>query len=158
MRKSVIEFFATWFYLGLSPKAPGTVASLGALPFVFLCSLLLSSIAYMAIVFVFLIFAIFISHEYESFIGVKDSRKIVIDEVAGILITMTLIPWTFMSVVLGFLLFRFFDILKPFPINYIDKKIKGGIGIVADDVLAGIFANFLLQIIYSHTSWLGVGL
>jgi phosphatidylglycerophosphatase A len=84
-----------------------------------------------------------------------DRSEIVIDEVVGFLITMVWLPMTWQSLLLGFLLFRFFDILKPFPIGYLDRKVPGGLGVVVDDIAAGIFASLILQAVYSYTSILG---
>jgi phosphatidylglycerophosphatase A len=72
---------------------------------------------------------------------------VVIDEVAGFLLTLFLLPSSLLILSLGFVLFRFFDILKPFPIRTLEKKVKGGMGIVLDDVLAGIYANLSLRLI-----------
>ena len=84
-----------------------------------------------------------------------DSKEIVIDEVAGFLITMTWLPMTWQSVVIGFILFRFFDIVKPPPIRQLDKKIQGGVGVMIDDIAAGIISNFILQILFTYTLILG---
>ena len=78
----------------------------------------------------------------------KDDGRIVIDEMMGFFITMLWVPKTARFIVIGFFLFRFFDILKPFPIRRLEKKIKGGFGVVLDDVLAGIYANIVLRLIY----------
>ena len=145
-----IKLSATFFYTGLSPKAPGTVGTLAAIPLVFF-AYTLGSEAYVAITVLFTIFSIFICQLYEQRNEVHDSSEIVIDEVAGFLITMALIPLSFKSLVLGFLLFRLFDILKPFPINLLDKKVQGGFGVVVDDLVAGLFANIILQMI--HQKW-----
>jgi len=79
----------------------------------------------------------------------KDDPRIVIDEVMGFLITMLWLPKTILFIILGFFLFRFFDILKPFPIRQWERKLKGGIGVVLDDVMAAIYANIILHLISS---------
>jgi phosphatidylglycerophosphatase A len=84
-----------------------------------------------------------------------DDGDLVIDEVVGLLITMTWLPITWQSFVFSFILFRILDIGKPFPINLLDKRIKGGLGVMLDDVAAGMIANVLLQLVYSKTNWLG---
>lgn len=89
-----------------------------------------------------------VSSFYKSSEDTHDAQEIVIDEVAGILITMTWLPAHWFYVVTGFVLFRLLDILKPYPISAADQKIKGGIGVMADDILAGIIANIILQIVY----------
>ncbi len=82
----------------------------------------------------------------ERLIGETDSRHIIIDEFVGFLVSVAFIPHTYGYLASAFLLFRFFDILKPFPIGLAEKALKGGAGIIADDILAGIFTNLVLQI------------
>ena len=110
----------------------------------------------MVIVFIILIAGIYICEAYENKMQKHDSKEIVIDEVVGYLITMTWLPLTWQSAVLGFILFRFFDILKPPPIRQLDQKVKGGVGVMIDDVAAGVIANIIMQLIYAETNWLGV--
>ncbi len=78
--------------------------------------------------------------------GVHDDSSIVWDEVAGMLITMLAVPLSWQTLLMGFVLFRFFDILKPWPISYLDKHVHGGFGIMIDDVLAGLFALFIIHL------------
>ncbi len=143
---------ATWFGCGKVPRIPGTVGTLGAVPLLFLFSFF-APLQYMLATLVFTVLAIFVSHLHESFSGKHDSQEIVIDEVAGLLVTMTWVPFTWPYVVAGFLLFRFFDMLKPWPISYLDKRVGGGVGTVADDLLAGILSNIILQVIMQK-GWL----
>ena len=89
--------------------------------------------------------AIWIAGEAEKMLGKKDPGCIVIDEIAGMAVTLLAIPFTLQNAIAGFLLFRFFDVLKPPPIRTIDKKVHGGVGIVLDDVIAGVFANLVLR-------------
>jgi phosphatidylglycerophosphatase A len=142
----VITILATWFGCGKAPKAPGTFGSLGAIPLVFALSFL-PPIPYMLVTMIFTIAAIFVAQLYEGITGKHDDKEVVIDEVAGMLVTMAWVPFTWPYVILGFLLFRFFDVLKPFPISYVDKKVGGGIGCVGDDLIAGILSNIILQVI-----------
>ncbi len=151
------KYVATVWPLGKSPIIPGTVGTLGGIPLVLLLSHF-DNFRYMLFTFIFVIFACAVCIMYERQSEKHDAREIVIDEVAGFLVTMTWVPATWQFMLAGFLLFRFFDGLKPFPINLVDRKIKGGIGVVADDLLAGIFANVILQIIYVNTHWLGLQL
>lgn len=150
----LIEMLATFFYVGKIPFAPGTFGTLAAIPLWYALSQL-NPIWYMTITFLIVLLGIFVSQMYEKTKAEHDSKEIVIDEVAGFLITMVWLPPTWQSVLLGFLLFRFFDIVKPPPIRQIDQKIMGGVGVMADDVVAGIVANLILQIIYNQTLWLG---
>jgi len=141
-----IAILATWFGCGKAKKAPGTFGTLGAIPLVYAFSLA-GPINYLMLTFVFTIAAIFVAHFQEAATGVHDSKQVVIDEVAGFLVTMAWTPFRWPYILIGFVLFRFFDILKPYPISYIDKKVGGGIGCVGDDLLAGILSNIILQVI-----------
>ena len=152
--RTLIKMIATYFGIGFSPKTPGTVASLAALPLVFFISKL-GPIYYMIFTFLLTIAGIIVCEAYEKMNEGHDRQEIVIDEVVGILITMTWMPQTWQAYLVGFLLFRFFDILKPFPIGRIDQKVGGGLGVMLDDVAAGIIANVILQVIYTKTNLLG---
>lgn len=150
-----IELLATFFYLGRVPLIPGTIGTLGAIPLVFLFNLG-GLIGYTALTFVFCLFAIRISDIYEHTVQDHDTKEVVIDEVAGFLVTMFWMPATWQAFVYGFLLFRILDIFKPFPINLIDRRAQGGFGTVVDDLVAGVIANVILQFVYTQTDWLGV--
>jgi phosphatidylglycerophosphatase A len=140
-----ILFVATGFYSGKAPFAPGTFGTCIGLIFCFFLSK-----ASTAMIIPCLLLVIFLSvpiaHKAESLLGNKDSGEIVIDEIAGILITLAGLPFTVPNVIIGFMLFRLLDIVKPFPIRFLEQKMPGGIGIVIDDVAAGIMANILLRI------------
>lgn len=151
----LIELLATFFYTGKSPKAPGTVATLATIPLWYALAHL-HAIWYMVVVLVISVGGMFIAQLYENKKGEHDSKEIVIDEVAGFLITMTWLPMTWQSLVLGFILFRIFDIVKPPPIRQLDEKVQGGVGVMIDDIAAGIASNFILQILYTYTLVLGV--
>jgi phosphatidylglycerophosphatase A len=135
---------SSFFYLGYSPVAPGTVGTLGAVLLFYLISGF-SNLEYVLFTVVLIIFSVWVSEVARIRLGDSDPSRIVIDEVCGFLVTMILIPPSIINIALGFLLFRFFDILKPPPIRR-SETLPGGLGIVADDVLAGIYANILLQI------------
>ncbi len=109
----------------------------------------------MTVTFIIVLLGIFVAQVFEKHADQHDSKEIVIDEVAGFLIAMTWLPPTWQSLVAGFLLFRFFDIVKPPPIRQIDQRMQGGIGVMADDVAAGLIVNLILQVVYTHTGWLG---
>lgn len=147
--KNFIEIFATWFGLGKSPKMPGTVGTIGAIPLFLLFLLIKENIYYHNIYFIFLVvlflFAVYISEKAEKIYGEKDAQCIVIDEVLGYMVTMFLIQPSIINVIMGFILFRIFDIIKPYPIKKL-QNIKGGLGVVIDDFLAGIMANILLVV------------
>ncbi len=157
MQKTLIECLATGFYVGRIRKAPGTWGTLWGVPLFLLLSLF-HPLTYMAITLILVGVAIWVSHLYELHTERHDSQEIVIDEIVGFLVTMTWLPATWQSLLAGFMVFRFLDITKPFPIRTIDRRMRGGIGTVADDLVAGLVANVILQIVYSETPWLGVQL
>lgn len=133
---------ATWFGSGLSPFAPGTFGSLAALPFGY--GILLYGDTLMLGVMIMALFwpAVIAAKHVDNHLGKRDSSAIVIDEVLGVWLTMLAITDTpTVAQVMGaFALFRFFDILKPFPIRWIDRKLKSPLGVILDDLVAGFFA------------------
>jgi phosphatidylglycerophosphatase A len=144
IRKQIILFLATGFYVGYIPFAPGTFGTLVGLPFCLLFTLIGTKWAFL-LTLVIICFAIGIAHQAEKNLQKKDPGLIVIDEMAGILVTFLAISFNAETAVLGFYIFRILDIAKPFPIRYLEKRLPGGAGIVLDDVAAGIFANFILR-------------
>jgi phosphatidylglycerophosphatase A len=154
MRTFLLQL-ATFFGVGKIPKGPGTWGTLATVPIVYLLSLA-GPLIYMTAVILFMPLAVIAAEVYTREFNVKDDPKIVVDEVLGFLITMTWMPLTWQTYLAGFVLFRFLDILKPPPIKYFDKRVPGGLGVVMDDVVAGIVANIFLQILYTQTPWLGV--
>ena len=134
----------TGFGVGYSPIIPGTLGTLIAIPVYLLLSSIPSPL-YELTLFAFFFLAMWLSDNAEIYFGKKDDSRIVIDEMIGFLTTMLWIPGTVLTIVIGFVLFRFFDILKPFPIGSVEKKFKGGWGVVLDDVLAGAYANILIR-------------
>lgn len=137
---------ATGFGVGYSPVAPGTLGTLVAIPIYYFLSDIPSPL-YEITLIGFLFLSVWISEYAERIFGKKDDQRIVIDEIIGFLITMLWVPKTILFVILGFFLFRFFDILKPFPIRSLEKRLKGGFGVVLDDVVAGVYANIILHLI-----------
>jgi len=148
-----LKTLGTWFGLGLVPFAPGTFGTLGAIPLVYLFQRW-GEMPYMFSVLLFAVASIFIAQLYEEVVAADhDPSEFVLDEVAGFLVTMTWIPFTWAYLLAGFVLFRLFDIVKPFPISWVDKRVPGGFGAVADDLLAGILASIGMQLIF-HFQWL----
>lgn len=141
-----IYFVAFGFGTGAIPFAPGTFGTLMAIPFYLLLSPL-PVIPYVVFLGLFIAFSSWICSRLSREINVHDHVGMNIDEFAGFFVTMTAVPAGFGWIVMGFLLFRFFDIIKPWPIGYIDEKVQGGFGMILDDVIAGIFACAILQII-----------
>ena len=153
----MIEFFATAGFVGHMPKAPGTFGTLVAVPIAFLLAQAGPGIYLLATVLL-IVFSIWISELHERRLGSHDSKQIVIDEVVGYLVAFAWLPMTWMAFVAAFLVFRLFDIWKPYPISVLDRKVKGGLGVVVDDLAAGLLADFLLQMIALKTPWLGPSL
>lgn len=135
------------FGSGLARKAPGTFGTLAAIPF-FLVIQSLSWPLYLSWLVVTFALGVWWCDRASKTLGVHDHGGIVWDEFVGYWITMFMAPAGWLWIAIGFLLFRFFDILKPWPIRVLDARVKGGFGIMIDDVLAGIFAAISLQIIY----------
>lgn len=145
--KDPVQFLALGFGSGLAPKAPGTFGTLAAVP----CFLLMSGLTpliYAAIVLVVCIAGIYICEKTANDVGVHDHGAIVWDEFAGLFITMFMVPVSWQSVVVGFILFRVFDIAKPWPISIADKKLTGGFGIMFDDILAGLFSLAIMHMLF----------
>ena len=139
-------FLATGFRTGNIPFAPGTFGSLIGLPLSFALAGISLTPAMLCILF-FIIFAVCIADAAEKILKQNDPGCIVIDEIAGMMVALVGLPFNPITVVIGFILFRILDILKPFPIRELDKRIPGGLGVVADDVAAGIITNILLRAI-----------
>jgi len=161
MKKTLMHGLATWFGLGDLPKAPGTYGTLGAIPFYliilsfrfipFFNSNRMFNSFYFIVLMGFFALSLYVSDyaEKEMYME-KDPQNVVIDEVLGFLTTMFLVNpqgagETFTAVVIGFILFRFFDITKLGPIGK-SQKYGNGLGVVIDDFIAGVFANFILMI------------
>ena len=144
LREDAVVFLATGFYVGKIPFAPGSFGSLIGLPlalalagippvWAILCTLL------------FTIFSVCVADAAEKILKQNDPGCIVIDEIAGMMVSLTGLPFTPITIAFGFIVFRILDILKPFPIRHLDKRIPGGLGVVADDVAAGVITNLLLR-------------
>jgi len=149
-QKSVI-FFATGFYIGKIPFAPGTFGSIIGLPLCFVLSKIELPIAVFCTL-VFILIAILIAHDAEKILNKNDPGCIVIDEITGIIVTLLGMPFNLITVAAGFFIFRIMDIFKPFPIRVLEKRLTGGTGIVLDDVAAGIFGNLVLRAMLLLTS------
>jgi phosphatidylglycerophosphatase A len=137
---------ATGFGVGYSPIAPGTLGTLITIPVYYFLSAIPSPIYEITLIGFFFL-SVWISENAEIFFEKKDDQRIVIDEMMGFLITMLWVSKTIRLIIIGFFLFRLFDILKPFPIRRLEKRLKGGYGVVLDDVIAGVYANIFLHLI-----------
>ena len=141
-----VHWLAFGFGSGCIPWAPGTFGTLSAVPLL----LLLNGTTlwvYLSIVMVMFFFGVWICGKTTEKLNVHDHPGIVWDEIVGYLVTMTAAPKGWLWVLIGFVLFRIFDILKPWPISFADKQVSGGFGIMLDDVLAGIYSLLVLQTI-----------
>jgi phosphatidylglycerophosphatase A len=151
-RERAILFVATGFFIGSVPVAPGTFGSLIGLPVCFLLSRLNFLLSLICIL-VFILFAIGIASAAEKILNQKDPGQIVIDEIAGLMVTLAGLPFNLKTVLAGFIIFRVFDILKPFPIRILEKRMGGGRGIVLDDVLAGVYGNLIIRLVIYFTDF-----
>ena len=139
-------FLATGFYSGRLPKAPGTWGTLVALPIHYFL-MKLNFNAYLMALGIIFVLSISISGSAEKILDTKDPGCIVIDEIIGMLIALFALPATPQIYILGFVFFRLFDIFKPFPVSWFDTHVNGGVGIVMDDVIAGIYSYLCLRIL-----------
>lgn len=142
--RNPIHFLAFGFGSGAMPFAPGTFGTVVAIP-IYWFLLPLSLWSYLATVLVITLVGVWLCHVTSRDLGVHDHAGIVWDEIAGYLITMIAAPPGWQWMLAGFILFRFFDIIKPWPIGWVDRRIHGGLGIMLDDVLAAGFAWLVLQ-------------
>lgn len=142
--KDPVVFIALGLGSGLAPIAPGTAGTLLAVP-LYLVIQNMSLGLYLAITLAITLSGIWICSYSAKKLGVHDHPAIVIDEIAGFLITMVAVPSGWIWVLAGFILFRLFDALKPWPISWLDRNLKGGFGIMIDDVAAGLVSLGLLH-------------
>lgn len=138
MRK-LVYFLAFGLGAGKAPVAPGTFGTLVGIP-VYLLLQPLSALTYALVVLILFVLGVWLCQVTERDLGVHDHPGIVWDEIVGYLITMFMVPAGWIWIVLGFILFRLFDIWKPFPIRQIERRIRGGLGNMLDDVLAAVYA------------------
>lgn len=142
--RNPVHLLAFGLGAGASPVAPGTVGTLvGLLLYAAIASLPL--VAYLAVLSVVVAAGVVLCGRTATDLGVHDHPGIVWDEIAGLLVALCGVPVSWGWAVAGFVLFRLFDILKPWPIHWVDRRVGGGLGIVADDLLAGLYAAVLLH-------------
>ena len=147
VKQKSVMFVATGCFVGNISFAPGTFGSMLGLPLCFL----LAKIDWKATLFLtilFVLFSIRIAQAAANILNSEDPGCVVIDEIAGMTVTLIGLPFNMFNVVLGFTIFRAMDILKPYPIRRLEKKLTGGLGIVMDDVAAGICSNIVLRSIF----------
>ncbi|WP_434783490.1 phosphatidylglycerophosphatase A family protein [Mangrovimicrobium sediminis] len=151
LRRSPAQLLAFGFGSGLSPRAPGTAGTVAAVPlYLLLAQLGLPGYSIALVLLTGL--GVLVCHRASRELGVHDHPGIVWDEFVGYWITLWAMPvhWTWMLV--GFVLFRLFDIAKPWPISYLDRRVSGGAGIMLDDIVAGVFACACLHLLQGWLS------
>ena len=147
------KLIGTWFGIGLAPKAPGTFGSIAALPFAYLIQVYAGNLwLFIAAVLSFIIGTI-ACHYYLPYVDAKDPKEMVIDEVSGQWLLLSVMFPTVNSYIIGLCLFRLFDIIKPFPISVADRTIHGGFGVMFDDTLAALYP----MVIFYVLSYCGYG-
>ncbi len=143
MRAFLVKCFSSVFFIGYVPLASGTFGTAFAVfPYLLLRG---NTVLYIAATVLLFFAGVFASTEAERLLGEKDPHKVVIDELVGFLVTMMFVPFGLPYIIAGFLLFRLFDIWKPYPIRGL-QDLPGGWGIMIDDVVAGLYANIVLQV------------
>ena len=146
LKRFALMFLATGGYTGRVPVAPGSFGSLVGIPIVFALSTLSVTMA-VATTVLLILGATWVAHEAERALQVKDPGCVVIDEIVGFCVAMLGLPFIPGVCVGGFILFRVFDIVKPPPVRQLERWLPGGWGIVMDDVMAGVMANFVMRIL-----------
>ncbi len=149
---SPIHWLAFGGGAGLAPVAPGTFGTLVGIPF-FLLMAGLPLPYYLLLTAVLFAVGVWICDRSATALGVHDHPGIVWDEIVGYLVTMIAAPLQWPWLLAGFVLFRFFDIVKPWPIRWLDRRVGGGFGIMVDDLLAGIFGLAVMQLLLSSYLW-----
>ncbi|HEX2570974.1 MAG TPA: phosphatidylglycerophosphatase A [Polyangia bacterium] len=144
--RRVAAVIATWFGAGLMPRAPGTWGTLAAVPFAWAFGRL-GQAAFLIALLVVTVVGSWAADVYCRATGRHDNQRIVVDEVAGYFLTLALSPRTPVYLLLGFIFFRLFDITKPPPVRWIDRNVRGGFGVVADDLGAGVYAALVLLLL-----------
>tara|TARA_Y100000589_G_C26933387_1_gene539286 strand:+ start:335 stop:775 length:441 start_codon:yes stop_codon:yes gene_type:complete len=138
---------ATWFGSGLIKLAPGTCGSLAALPFAWLLYDSWSAPGLAAATILMFLIGIWASNTHAQQLPDEDPSEIVIDEVTGIWLTLLVVPLDVVYYAIGFVFFRIADIWKPWPVSWADRAIKGGVGIMLDDIFAGVYAALALLVV-----------
>ena len=143
-RKKAYTWIASWFGCGFLKPAPGTWGSLGAIPFGIALYMLGGGILLAIATLIVTIIGLWAANRFDKAMDGHDSKMIVIDEVAGQWLTLIPAALNPYLIFVAFIAFRFFDILKPWPISFFDKEVKGAIGVMGDDIVAGIFAGIVV--------------
>lgn len=146
--KDPVVFVCTFGGSGLLKPAPGTWGTLAALPFAWIAATALGQEVLILLALVYLIAGLWAAHTYEEKFQTHDAGEIVIDEAAGITLALAFVPPSLVTFALGFALFRLFDIIKPWPVSLADRQVDGAIGVMLDDIIAGVMAAAVLSIVH----------
>ena len=138
------------FYLGYSPFLPGTLASLAGF-LVYILFIKQNTAGHLGLVLIITVSGFWLSEQAEKLFGKKDARQIIIDDFNGMLLSLLFLPYSLKLAVAGFIIFRVMDGLKPYPIYKVDK-LSGSLGIMGDDILAGVYTNITLQLLLKLSS------
>lgn len=149
MRNFIIKTLSTFFYVGYLPFMPGTFASIAGVLLIYL--LKGNTVTYILFTLVLTILGFLISGKAEQIFNKKDAKFIVIDEVSGILLGFLFIPYDIKLIVMAFILFRILDAFKPYPSDRL-QRLAGSIGIMSDDIVAGLYTNIILQVVSRFVS------
>ncbi len=149
MKFRIAKLIALWFGAGLFPKVPGTAGTMAALPFAWLMQVYAPAWVLPVAVFLIFLTGCWASAVYVQQTGKEDPSEVVIDEVAGIWLVLCFFEATPLNYIMAFLAFRVFDMVKPWPVSLADRKVKGGFGVMLDDLLASAYAILTLHLIYS---------
>jgi phosphatidylglycerophosphatase A len=147
--KKFSELILTGFYFGKIKIMPGTFGTLWGIPLAYGFSFLPPVLA-ICLTVALVILGIYLIDHSAPVDGQQDHPQIVIDEILGFLVTMTLVPQVITYYIIGFVLFRTLDIVKPYPISYLDQRLKGGFGVMLDDVVAGMIANLAIHMMDAY--------
>lgn len=147
---------STWFGVGLIPIAPGTWGSLAALPFAWVIQSVAGPYALLAASALIFLLGWWAATVYVAHSDASDPQTVVVDEVAGQWLVLAVAPTTFWYYFAGLILFRIFDVAKPWPVRWADRSLKGGLGVMADDVLAGVYGAVFLFVLVLVTGGVNV--
>ncbi|MGX5915074.1 phosphatidylglycerophosphatase A family protein [Aliidiomarina sp. Khilg15.8] len=150
--KNPVYCLGLGFGSGLAPKAPGTMGTVAAIPIVVLVALL-GDVTFAVLTAVACVVGIYICGATAKAMGEHDHPAIVWDEIAGYMVAMLAVPVNWQTLLVAFLLFRVFDVLKPWPISWLDKRVHGGLGIMIDDVIAGLATLVIMHALLAQ-GWL----
>lgn len=155
--KQLWYYLATWFGCGRAPFASGTVGSFAALPFAWLIQYFLGYSGLFFAAWLMFFAGLWASEQFIRHMNKgSDPKEVVIDEVSGQWLTLCIVPPSLIGYALGFLVFRIFDVFKPWPVSWADRKLHGGMGIMLDDMLAGMYSMMVMALLMHYFGFLYV--